>query len=84
MSDDPFDEFGNLSLTDSEIDEVLDEFDDVPEVIQRQIVAASFKRLDYAMRLLRAVQAQAGNQAPDERRHVLTPNLRDKIQNFIQ
>lgn len=40
-------------------------------------------RLAIAMSLLARVHEQAGNGAPDHRRHLLTPGLRDEIQDVV-
>lgn len=40
--------------------------------------------LEIAKELLKQVQSQAGNLAPDDRRHVLLPNTRDQIEAFLK
>lgn len=56
-----FDEDGNLLLTPAEIDQILEQFDQAPAPLQRQIAAASLSRLAEAKELLSAIQQEAGN-----------------------
>lgn len=45
---------------------------------------AKFRALATATSLLEEVYRQAGNSAPAERRHALTPDIRDRIRDYLK
>ena len=56
---DPFDESGDLVLTDAEVDQVLKNFDETPVPQQRQIVAALIHKLSAAAVELEELRASS-------------------------
>lgn len=78
-----FDENGVLTLTRSEVDEILIHYDQTDPALQRQITAVFAGLVTEAEGLLIEVNRQAGNSAQADRRHALTPQLRDDIQHFL-
>jgi hypothetical protein len=70
-------------LSDGEIDGLLERFDRTDNALQRRIIAEFILRLDLATSLLRSVDVQCGNASPGNKRHSLTPVVRDEIRDFL-
>lgn len=65
-------------------DAILEHWDQSPTQIQRMIVLQFSLDRANALGLLSQAYAQIGNHAPAERRHAVTPGVRDAIRDFLR
>lgn len=80
---DAFNQDGEFQLSESEVDQLLERFDQTAPQLQRHIIVVFICRAQQGKELLCEVDRLVGNASNDFRRHLLTPELRDRISNFI-
>ena len=78
-----FDAQGNFTLTDAEVNQILERFDQTPEPLQRRIVASFACRAKEATDFLKEVISEVGFNVSEHGRHEVPPDLCDRIARFI-